>query len=60
MESMLRISAWFLISMVLINIIGNPFFIGKKREPYSATTYIIGLIVIIPIVLVAGRVLGWW
>jgi len=54
------ILAWFLLGVAVLEILGGPFSIGKPREPYSASGYMVNLIIFTLLILLAGRVIGWW
>ncbi len=60
MNTIVTISAWVLVLLIAISVIGSPFYIGKEREPYSATIYVINLFTILPMIILIGRVLNWW
>lgn len=56
----MEIIAWLLVGIAIINIVAGPFYIGKAREPFSGTSYLINLVIAVAMFAVAGRVLGWW
>jgi len=60
MNTLILISAWILIIAQIVDILLIPFLFGKPREPYSASNYIGILCVSILVILVSGRVIGWW
>ncbi len=60
MNTTVLICAWILLVAQIIDIIVIPFFFGKPRTPHSASSYIGTLIVSVLVILVSGRIIGWW
>ena len=43
-----------------LNVFVGPFMIGKERKPATADVYVIQLLISGLVIIVSGRVLGWW
>ena len=56
----MNIIAWTLLVLCTITVFGSPFMIGKDREPYTGSSYVINLATCLMIIALVGRVLGWW
>ena len=55
---MLKVVAWTVLIICILNAALEPFFYGKKREPYGAMTWIVSLIEVALLVPLCLRVLG--
>jgi uncharacterized membrane protein len=56
----MAVVAWVTLALAALGIIGGPFVIGQERRPYSAGSYLAGLVQAGLMAALAGRVLGWW
>jgi uncharacterized membrane protein len=52
--------AWVTLALAAVFVVGAPFVIGQERRPYSAGSYLAGLVQVGLMTALAGRVLGWW
>ena len=52
--------AWVVILLAATSIFGCPFMIGKPRKIYGPVEYLCTLFETGLVVVLAGRVLGWW
>jgi hypothetical protein len=60
MEKDMKILAWILVLLSILNVIVEPFLFGMARKVYSAKTWWTawaGLALVLPL---CGRILGWW
>ena len=60
MTTLVIICSWYLLIAAIIEAIFGPFQIGKPRKDYSALSYVVSLSVIGSIIIIVGRVFGWW
>lgn len=60
MNIVLLVSAVLGVVLAAISIVGNPFLIGREREPYSASGYVWTLFVCAVLIVLSGHVFGWW
>jgi uncharacterized membrane protein len=56
----MAVVAWVVVVLAAGCVIGGPFVIGQERKPYSAGSYLAGLVQAGLMTALAGRVLGWW
>ena len=52
--------AWILLVVFIIEILIGPFNIGKETKPLTPGRYVMALLVSSAIIMLCGRVLGWW
>ena len=60
MDIVVMIATIILLVLAGINIFVGPFMIGKERKPATADVYVIQLLISGLVIIVSGRVLGWW
>jgi hypothetical protein len=56
----MAVVAWVTLALTAVFVVGAPFIIGQERKPYSAGSYLAGLVQVGLMAALAGRVLGWW
>jgi hypothetical protein len=59
-DVLLMVLAAIAIVIAILGVAITPFMIGKPREPFSARGYLSVLFQSATMVLLSGRVFGWW
>lgn len=60
MNGLLIVLAWIGIVCNCLAVLLSPLIINKPREPYAYTNYIVTFAGGVAMVMLCGRVLGWW
>ena len=60
MDILILVIAWIIVIWQILIIFIGPFIIGKPREPLEATEYVSALFLGAALILVCGRIIGWW
>jgi hypothetical protein len=60
MDLLVDISAAFYLFAVVVSVVLKPFDIGKPREPYTASAYMATLATSVMVIIMIGRIWGWW
>ena len=56
----MKILAWVALTLLVINLILQPFVYGKERPPFGTETWVTAILSLGLYVPLLGRVLGWW
>jgi hypothetical protein len=60
-DTILRVSAWFMLGLAFVFIFVYPFLIGKKiRTVFTLKEYAFKAVQGVLMAFIAGRILGWW
>jgi len=60
MNFFVNVATIILLILAGLNVFVGPFMIGKERKPTTADVYVIQLLISGLVIIVSGRVLGWW
>ena len=59
-DVLIKLVAYFWVAIAILITFWAPFSIGEPREDYAASNYVITVAQLITVVLLAGRIIGWW
>lgn len=60
MDTIVLFAAWLAFVCSVLSVIIEPFFIGRDRKPTDGVSYLSTLFSMAVIILMAGRIFGWW
>jgi hypothetical protein len=52
--------AYAIVVLIVLNIIVSAYYIDKPRDPTTPTAYLLNSVFGLLIIILCGRVIGWW